>query len=175
MAEWENMFERLGLAEHNDEGKAHHIPDEAWTTEDDDGIKHMEIEIQLWGSLRGQTLARVIHGVMQFEQGCCLFAKQEHERSLEANPGLGRSPPRNTVPPGSVWRDDPIWMREAHAKYGYVISCQIFGTYMRKQRSAADNAKFGQICLLLKLFPHLRIAYTDEHPKNMFYSCFFAH
>ena len=63
------MFERLGLAEHAEEGKAHKIPDEAWDTVDDDGIKHMEIEIQLWGSLRGQTLARVIHGVMQFEQG----------------------------------------------------------------------------------------------------------
>ena len=124
--EWENMFERLGLAEHAEEGKAHKIPDEAWDTVDDDGIKHMEIEIQLWGSLRGQTLARVIHGVMQFEQGCCMFAKQESDYEAEQNPGaynsLGRSRPRDRYPEGAVWLSDPMWKREAHAKYHHFPS-----------------------------------------------------
>jgi hypothetical protein len=31
----------------------------------------------LWASLRGQTLARTISGVMQFEKAALLFAKQE--------------------------------------------------------------------------------------------------
>jgi hypothetical protein len=42
-----------------------------------------------------------------------------------------------------------------------VISCQIYGDYVRKKRNKADNDKKRQIDLLLKIFPHLRIAYTD--------------
>eukprot|EP01044_Picomonas_judraskeda_P036744 COSAG03_NODE_16359_length_404_cov_0.885246_1_plen_74_part_10 len=39
----------------------------------------MNMEVRLWASLRGQTLARVIHGVMQYDEALQLFAKHEHE------------------------------------------------------------------------------------------------
>eukprot|EP01049_Picozoa_sp_SAG25_P013905 SAG25_NODE_2286_length_1753_cov_1.524788_2_plen_83_part_00 len=45
------------------------IPSSVW--------KEKELEIRLWASLRGQTLARTISGVMQFEKAALLFAKQE--------------------------------------------------------------------------------------------------
>lgn len=172
--EWENMFERLGLQMHQAKEKRHLLPAEVWERGADARASTMEIEVTLWASLRGQTLARAVFGTMQNEEALNMFAKREHcfdaELAYMPSPAARCLVTEDRVPQGAVWRSDPIWMRESHQKYGYVISCMIYGDWVRKKRSKADTDKKRQIDLLLKIFPHLRVAYTDS-VDGKFFSC----
>jgi hypothetical protein len=160
--EWSNMFERMGINGVNVDPPK--IPEQVWSD------PKMTMEVRLWASLRGQTLARVIHGVMQYDEALQLFAQHEHENEFmpqgsasssayqsQTSPGQGRGNVR-----GAVWRSETLPQKHAHQKYGYVISCQIYGAYTREKKNKARMAKVKQIKDLLRLFPHLRIAYTDE-------------
>eukprot|EP01045_Picozoa_sp_COSAG04_P007403 COSAG04_NODE_386_length_15303_cov_3.425151_7_plen_1858_part_00 len=159
--EWSNLFERLGLSG-ADKDPAE-IPEHVWQDE------RMTMEVRLWASLRGQTLARVIHGVMQYDEALQTFAQHEHENEAIPQPG---SPQRRAAGggDGAVWLSETLPQRHAHQKYGYVISCQIYGNYTREKPGTARHAKVKQIADLLRLFPHLRIAYTDEG-AGKHYSC----
>jgi len=144
--EWQNLVERLGIAEAaKDAGDT--IPDWVW---DDDG---MALEVRLWASLRGQTLARTIHGVMQFEQALLLFAHQE-ENQDNAMAEDDATMPKPDQP--RLWQDDPLWERYAHMKFQYVISCQIYGNWK------PDDQKKLAVDTMMRLFPHLRIAYVKQ-------------
>merc|ERR1719329_1343565 len=100
------MFERLGLEGANRDPPT--IPEKVW----DDPL--MNMEVRLWASLRGQTLARVIHGVMQYDEALQLFAKHEHENEAMPQPDGGTrrrgdsttdsSSPRDRVAHSAVWR-----------------------------------------------------------------------
>ena len=139
--EWRNLVERLGIAKEAEEA-GDTIPEWVW----DDEV--MATEVRLWASLRGQTLARTVHGVMQVEEGLRLFARQEQfEDDVEQNRG-------------KLWQVDSLWDRYAHMKFQYVISCQIYGNWEE------GNDKKKSVDTLLRLFPHLRIAYVKEEPDD---------
>ena len=142
------MFERLGLEGVNRDPPT--IPDRAWT----DSL--MNMEVRLWASLRGQTLARVIHGVMQYDEALQLFAKHEYENEPLPQPQGGHqrrgdvttgstATSQDRVAPGAVWRSESLPQRHAHQKYGYVISCQIYGAYTREPKGTVRHAKVKQI------------------------------
>eukprot|EP01043_Picozoa_sp_COSAG02_P033361 COSAG02_NODE_2272_length_9263_cov_212.913902_4_plen_1294_part_00 len=144
--EWQNLVERLGIAKEAAEAGGT-IPDWVWSDE------VMATEVRLWASLRGQTLARTIHGVMQVEEGLKLFARQEEfqNHTLGANMAGDR---------GKLWQADSLWKRYAHMKFQYVISCQIYGNWS----DGEDKKK--SVDTLLRLFPHLRIAYVKQEPDK---------
>jgi callose synthase len=119
---------------------------------------------------------------MQYDEALQLFAKHEHENEpLPQQDGGTRrrgdsttdsSSPRDRMARGAVWRSETLPQKHAHQKYGYVISCQIYGAYTREKPGTPRHAKVQQIKDLLRLFPHLRIAYTDEsEDKRKHYSC----
>ena len=49
----------------------------------------------------------------------------------------------------------------ACCRYAYVVSCQVYGTYKKK-----NPEKQADIDLLMKLYPHLRVAYIDFVPTE---------
>lgn len=164
--EWDNFVERVGIRKEVDAAGGN-IPDSVWSDPD------LALEVQLWASLRGQTLARTISGVMQFEKALLMFSKQES--SFEHTIGRtsdqhrpGESPHDTTVFDdsteriGALWKNDPLWVRRAHLKYAYVISCQVYGNWDEK-----SPLKKG-VDALLQRFPHLRIAYVKEENKKFF-------
>jgi hypothetical protein len=146
--QWSNLTERLGITnEVKDAGNT--VPEWVW---EDEG---MATEVRLWASLRGQTLARTVHGVMQNEEALRLFARQEEHLSRDLK-GTHRDEDAAKPPEGAVWKSEPSWERQAHLKYGYVVSCQIYGSWDEN-----NELKKG-IDILMKAFPHLRIAYVNE-------------
>lgn len=145
--EWHNLVERLGIAKEAEEAGGT-IPEWVW----DDEV--MATEVRLWASLRGQTLARTVHGVMQVEEGLKLFARQEQ---FQNDPTGGADA---AVDRGKLWQADSLWKRYAHMKFQYVISCQIYGNW-----NEGENKK-KSVDTLMRLFPHLRIAYVKQEPDR---------
>lgn len=127
--DWNNFLERVGL-------------------KDDEKIfssKYVD-ETRRWASIRAQTLARTVNGMMYCEKALRLLASLERLDDETTNDLLAE-------------------------KFGYVVSCQVYGSMKRDQDSKADD-----IDDLLHRFPHLRIAYIDSVRTNrsgssLYYSC----
>lgn len=119
------------------------------------------VELRLWASLRGQTLARTVHGVMQNEQALLMLSQQEARKQnrqlVETDPAIATD--------GQVWASEAEWQRNAHLKYSYVVTCQIYGDWAVK-----DPKKKWQVDKLMEMFPHLRIAFV-KNAGGKFYSC----
>jgi callose synthase len=133
--EWQNCKERLGMLNLDEE--------QIWET------PARATEIRLWASCRGQTLARCVHGVMQYEAALQLFATQELDRNSGVAPHSAQ-----------LWVTETEPQRLAHQKYGYVVSCQIYGKYKE-----TNKVKQRDIDFLMQLYPNLRVAYVDS-PSN---------
>jgi callose synthase len=167
--EWDNFVERLGIRKEVDAAGGD-IPESVWSNPE------QATEVQLWASLRGQTLARTICGVMQFEKALLMFAKQESQYNQtvpsaacsnlsggdSGSGDIGTFDADATTSPRPLWKADPLWMRRAHLKYAYVISCQVYGKWDDK-----NELKIG-VDTLMKRFPHLRIAYVQEENGKFF-------
>ena len=127
--DWNNFLERMGL-------------------KDDEKIfskKHID-ETRRWASIRAQTLARTVNGMMYCEKALRLLGHLERLDDETTNDLMGE-------------------------KFGYVVSCQVYGNMKRDQDPKADD-----IDALMHRFPHLRIAYIDSVRVNrsgtsVFYSC----
>lgn len=89
-------------------------------------------EVKRWASIRAQTLSRTVNGMMYYEKALRLLANMERLDEDTTNDLLGE-------------------------KFGYIVSCQVYGNMKRNQDSKADD-----IDALMHRFPHLRIAYIDE-------------
>lgn len=94
------------------------------------------IELRMWASLRGQTLARTVQGMMYGEAALRLLAKIEQ------------------VPEAKI--EELI-----KTKFTYVVACQIYGRQKKNNDSKARDIEF-----LLHRFPNLRVAYIDEVRVN---------
>lgn len=94
------------------------------------------LELRLWASLRGQTLARTVQGMMYYEAAIRLLAELEQ------------------MPPERV--EELI-----KTKFTYVVACQIYGRQKRNNDPKAKDIEF-----LLHRFPNLRVAYIDEIRVN---------
>lgn len=93
--------------------------------------KHLQ-ETRLWASIRAQTLARTCEGMMYYEKALRLLGTLENKKVDKI--------------------EDLI-----KQKFGYVITCQIYGKMKRNQDPKADDIDF-----LLYRYPNLRVAYIDE-------------
>lgn len=94
------------------------------------------LELRLWASLRGQTLARTVQGLMYGEAALRLLAELEN------------------VPPVRI--EELI-----KQKFSYVVACQIYGRHKK-----SNDPKAADVEYLLHRFPNLRIAYIDEVRVN---------
>lgn len=103
-------------------------------------------ETRQWASIRAQSLNRTVSGMMYFEKALRLLANLERLDDGTTNDLVGE-------------------------KFGYIVSCQVYGQMKRDQDSKADD-----IDNLMHRYPLLRIAYIDSVRLNRtgemaFYSC----
>ena len=97
--------------------------------------KHAE-ETRRWASIRAQTLSRTVNGMMYYEKALRLLANMERLDEDTTNDLVGE-------------------------KFGYIISCQVYGNMKRNQDPKADDIE-----ALMHRFPHLRVAYIDSIRLN---------
>jgi len=107
--------------------------------------KHAE-ETRRWASIRSQTLSRTVNGMMYYEKALRLLANMERLDEDTTNDLIGE-------------------------KFGYVVSCQVYGNMKRNQDPKAED-----IDALMHRYPHLRVAYIDcvrmnRDGASLFYSC----
>jgi callose synthase len=93
-------------------------------------------ETRRWASIRAQTLSRTINGLMYCEKALRLLANLERLDEDTINDLMGE-------------------------KFGYVVSCQVYGTMKRNQDPKADD-----IDALMHRFPLLRVAFIDSVRVN---------
>ena len=105
---------------------------------DEDKIfsKKYEEETRRWASNRAQTLSRTVNGMMYYEKALRLLANMERLDEDTTHDLLGE-------------------------KFGYIVSCQVYGNMKRDQDSKAED-----IDALMHRFPHLRISYIDNIRLN---------
>ncbi|KMZ76284.1 Callose synthase, family GT48 [Zostera marina] len=142
--EWTNFMERVNC-----------------TNEDEiSNTVHLQEELRLWASYRGQTLTRTVRGMMYYRKALELqafldMAKDDDllngykavESSSEEHSKLGRS----------LWAQ---CQAVADMKFTHVVSCQQYGIH---KRSGDDRAT--DILRLMAKYPSLRVAYIDEVEK----------
>ncbi|KAG7363584.1 1,3-beta-glucan synthase component-domain containing protein [Nitzschia inconspicua] len=97
--------------------------------------KYVE-ETRRWASIRAQTLSRTVNGMMYYEKALRLLANMERLDDDTTNDLVGE-------------------------KFGYVVSCQVYGNMKRNQDPKADDIE-----ALMHRFPHLRVAYIDNIRLN---------
>jgi callose synthase len=93
-------------------------------------------ETRRWASIRAQTLSRTVNGMMYCEKALRLLANLER-------------------------LDDDTTNDLMNEKFGYIVSCQVYGNMKRNQDPKADDIE-----ALMHRFPHLRIAYIDNVRVN---------
>jgi len=93
-------------------------------------------ETRIWASNRAQTLFRTVSGMMYYEKALRLLANLERMDDVTTNDLLGE-------------------------KFGYIVSCQIYGTMKKNQDPKAEDIEE-----LLHRYSHLRIAYIDSIRLN---------
>ena len=97
--------------------------------------KYIE-EARIWASNRAQTLSRTVSGMMYYEKALRLLANLERVNEDTTDDLLGE-------------------------KFGYIVSCQVYGNMKKNQDSKADD-----IDQLMHRYPHLRVAYIDNIRLN---------
>ena len=95
-------------------------------------------ETRRWASIRAQTLSRTVNGMMYCEKALRLLANLER-------------------------LDDDTTKDLMNEKFGYIVSCQVYGNMKRNQDPKADDIEE-----LMHRFPHLRIAYIDNVHVNRY-------
>jgi callose synthase len=103
-------------------------------------------ETRRWASIRAQTLSRTVNGMMYCEKALRLLASLERLDEDVTNDLMGE-------------------------KFGYIVSCQVYGNMKRNQDPKADDIE-----ALMHRFPLLRVAYIDSVRLNrsgesVYYSC----
>jgi len=106
------------------------------TNEENIWSKKFINETRRWASIRAQTLSRTVNGMMYSEKALRLLANLERLDEETTNDLLGE-------------------------KFGYIVSCQVYGNMKRNQDPKADDIE-----QLMHQFPHLRVAYIDNMRLN---------
>jgi callose synthase len=103
-------------------------------------------ETRIWASIRSQSLYRTVSGMMYYEKALRLLANLERLDDDSTNDLMGE-------------------------KFGYIVSCQVYGNQKKNQDPKAEDIED-----MLHRFPHLRVAYIDSIRVNragatIYYSC----
>lgn len=93
-------------------------------------------ETRRWASNRAQTLTRTVNGMMYYEKALRLLANLERLDNDTTNDLLNE-------------------------KFGYIVSCQVYGNMKRNQERKADDIEH-----LMHRYPHLRVSYIDTIRLN---------
>ncbi|KAF1313694.1 Callose synthase, partial [Globisporangium splendens] len=120
--EWENFLERVDV----------NSAEEAQT--------NYPMEIRLWASYRGQTLARTVQGMMLYEDAIKIL----HWLEIGSSPG-------KTAEQKQAQLEDMVRL-----KFSYICACQVYGKHRAEGKVQADDIDY-----LLKTYPNLRVAYVD--------------
>ncbi|KAF0700275.1 Aste57867_9183 [Aphanomyces stellatus] len=123
--EWENFLERIDVSSV------------------EAAINEYPMELRLWASYRGQTLARTVQGMMLYEDAIKILHWLE----------IGSSPNR-TPEQKQQQLEDMIRL-----KFSYVCACQVYGKHRAENKQQANDIDF-----LLQTYPNLRVAYVDTIP-----------
>ena len=145
--------------------------------------RRLALQLRLWASFRGQTLARTVEGMMLNEHALRLLASWEglSGEALESLvrqkfscapfadsnfsvliPPTGRAPSHRCDQGMSCNLELPpaVWFL-THAFRGlfirYTVSCQAYGQHKRNRDPKAADTEW-----LLQRFPNLRVAYVDK-------------
>lgn len=120
--EWGNFLERVGVSTM------------------DEALAATPTQVRLWASMRGQTLARTVHGMMMYEDALKML------RWLE----IGSDEKISHL--DKIKHMDRI----AGLKFSYVTSCQIYADQL-----AAGDSRAADIDLLMRKYPNWRVSYVD--------------
>uniref|UniRef100_K3WVE6 1,3-beta-glucan synthase n=1 Tax=Globisporangium ultimum (strain ATCC 200006 / CBS 805.95 / DAOM BR144) TaxID=431595 RepID=K3WVE6_GLOUD len=120
--EWSNFLERMGVA----------------TLEE--ALADVPMQVRLWASLRGQTLARTVQGMMMYEDAIRLLRWLE----LYAVADMNETTKANEM------------SRISALKFSYITGCQIYSQQVAKGDHRADDIDF-----LMKKYPSWRVSFVD--------------
>ncbi|RHY35179.1 hypothetical protein DYB32_000318 [Aphanomyces invadans] len=122
-AEWENFLERIN------------VQTEA------DALRDHPLELRLWASYRGQTLARTVQGMMLYEDAIKMLYWLEigsaNDKSQETKRQL---------------LEDMVCL-----KFSYICACQVYGKHKAEGKAQATDIDY-----LLRTYPNLRVAFVDS-------------
>lgn len=135
--EWKNFLERIGRDE---------------TTLDSELQENSSdlLELRLWASYRGQTLARTVRGMMYYRKALMLQSYMEKPFYGDIEDGISGVDLTNTQG-YEISRDVRA---QADLKFTYVVTCQIYGQQKLKRATEAAD-----IALLMQRNEALRVAY----------------
>ncbi|CAK4681037.1 unnamed protein product [Aphanomyces euteiches] len=126
-AEWENFIERIGVLNEEEARRDH------------------PLELRLWASYRGQTLARTVQGMMLYEDAIKMLYWLEigsaHDKTAEVKQQL---------------LEDMVCL-----KFSYICACQVYGKHKAEGKAQAKDIDF-----LLQTYPNLRVAFVDTAKKG---------
>ncbi|CCI47085.1 unnamed protein product [Albugo candida] len=121
-AEWENFLERVDVMSV------------------EEALSKYPMELRLWASYRGQTLARTVQGMMLYEDAIKILHWLE----------IGSAPNKTAEQKQSQLEDI------VRLKFSYICACQVYGKHRAEGKAQADDIDY-----LLKTYPNLRVAYVD--------------
>ncbi|CAI5708036.1 unnamed protein product [Peronospora effusa] len=121
--EWSNFLERMGAASL------------------EEALEINSTEVRLWASMRGQTLARTVHGMMLYEDAIRLL------RWLEVY----------SLRDMSVQEKLDEMNRISALKFSYITGCQIYS-----KQVANGDPRAADIDYLMKKFPSWRVSFVDS-------------
>lgn len=181
--DWNNFKERFGGSKESDEkfvnrmsGKDDPKKDDAKKKDPEKKRDEVGLELCLWASYRGQTLARTVRGMMYYERALEFqaFLDAAEIRDLDellgykemmdrASSSTSEGSSRRRQGETSEQRESINEQRKsaelaiAAMKFTYVVAAQVYGAQKKSGSNAAKS-----IAYLLELYKGLRIAYVDE-------------
>ncbi|KAI5600220.1 hypothetical protein POPTR_001G011900v4 [Populus trichocarpa] len=138
--EWKNFLDRIGCDEN--------APDSELINNPDDNL-----ELRIWASYRGQTLARTVRGMMYYRKALMLQSYLERVASGDAEAAVSI----NDTNDAKGFDLSPEARALADLKFTYVVTCQIYGKQKEDQKPEAAD-----IALLMQRNEALRVAFIDE-------------
>ncbi|KAL5218815.1 hypothetical protein ABZP36_019499 [Zizania latifolia] len=143
--EWKNFLARINRDESTSDSELFSSPNDM-------------LELRLWASYRGQTLARTVRGMMYYRKALMLQSyleklQSEDFESAFATAGLS----------DIHFELSPEARAQADLKFTYVVTCQIYGV-----QKGDGKPEAADIALLMQRNEALRVAYVDivESIKN---------
>ena len=144
--EWKNFMERMHREGLKDE-------EDIWITNARD--------MRLWASYRGQTLSRLVRGMMYYYRALKMLAFLDsasemdiRQRSTKQECSLDGLHSDRSVVPLSNGHDE---YGSAVMKFTYVVACKMYGDYKAEKDPRAE-----EILYLMKSNEALRVAYVDK-------------
>ncbi|CAH0520493.1 unnamed protein product [Peronospora belbahrii] len=121
--EWSNFLERMGAASL------------------EEALEINSMEVRLWASMRGQTLARTVHGMMLYEDAIRLLRWLEVYSLEDMN----------------IQEKLDEMNRISALKFSYITGCQIYS-----KQVANGDPRAADIDYLMKKFPSWRVSFVDS-------------